>query len=63
MDCCFHNNLTAGYLTVEAESLSVLTGPSQTHLVHSLPAVLDDPLPLGTDLVVAGSAQLVALKF
>lgn len=28
-----------------------------------LPAVLDDPLPLCTGLLVTGSAQLVALKF
>lgn len=28
----------------------------------SLPSVLDDPLALGTDLTVAGSAELIALK-
>lgn len=28
-----------------------------------LPAVQDDPLPLSTSLLVASSAQLVALKF
>ncbi len=49
-------------LTIEAESPPVLT-EQQDLLWRSLPAVLDDPLSLGTGLAVAGSAQLIAFKF
>lgn len=36
--------------------------PFRLDVRDTLPAVLDDPLSLGTGLVVRGSAQLVALK-